>query len=88
LTPNAAVESGYRLLLVETRAGERLDGFLASSDDGSIVLRRQGREDLRLERTELASSAFDRISVMPEGLLDGLSDAEIAGLFGYLLSLR
>lgn len=88
LTPNAAVESGYRLLLVETRAGERLDGFLASQDERSIVLRRQGREDLRLGRSELASSAFDRLSVMPEGLLEGLSDSEIAALFAYLLSLR
>ncbi|MCE9593049.1 MAG: c-type cytochrome [Planctomycetes bacterium] len=74
VTPSAAVESGYRLLLVETVVGEHLDGFLASQDEHAIVLRRPQREDLRVERGSIASLAFDTVSVMP--------------LFAYLTSLR
>lgn len=88
VTPSAAVEGGYRLLLVETLEGEHLDGLLARQDERSIVLRRQGREDLVLAREGLASLAFDRLSVMPDGLLDGLSDDEVAALFAYLAGLR
>ncbi|MBI5433439.1 MAG: c-type cytochrome [Planctomycetes bacterium] len=88
VTPSAAVESGYRLLLVETTSGERLDGFLASQDEREIVLRRQDRDDLRLARAEIASLAFDKLSVMPDGLLDGLPDAEVADLFAFLAALR
>lgn len=88
VTPSAAVESGYRLLLVETQEGERLDGLLARQDEREIVLRRQGREDLVLAREAIASLGFDRLSVMPDGLLDGLSDDDVAALFAYLATLR
>jgi len=87
VTPSAALESGYRQLRVETK-GERLEGFLARSDESQIVLRRQGREDLVLPRTELLRAEFQRLSVMPEGLLDGLSETEVRDLFACLLALR
>jgi hypothetical protein len=52
------------------------------------VLRRQDREDLRLERLEIETSAFERVSVMPEGLLEGLADDDVADLFAHLATLR
>ncbi|MDE0905055.1 MAG: DUF1080 domain-containing protein [Planctomycetota bacterium] len=86
LTPNAGVESGYRTLLVET-GGELLDGFLAGQDEASILLRRRDRPDQRIPREEITSMRFDRLSLMPEGLLDPLTDQEVSDLLGYLLSL-
>ena len=53
----------------------------------SITLRRQDREDLRLERREIRSLRFDRLSLMPEGLLDALEPQEVTDLMRYLLSL-
>ena len=88
LTPSAGVESGYRTLVVRTTRGELLDGFLAAEDEDSILLRRRDREDLRIQRGEIESARFDRLSVMPEGLLDGLSDGQVSDLFAFLLSLR
>jgi putative heme-binding domain-containing protein len=87
LTPNAGVESGYRTLLVETADGELLDGFLAGQDDTAIILRRRDRPDLRIPRDTITSMRFDRLSLMPEGLLDPLNDQQISDLFVYLLSL-
>lgn len=88
LTPNAGVESGYRTLIVRTFEGEILDGFLAAEDADSILLRRKDREDLRLARDEIESARFDSLSLMPEGLLDGLSDGQVTDLFEYLQSLE
>ncbi len=87
LTPNAGVESGYRTLLVETADGELLDGFLAGQDDTAIILRRRDRPDLRIPRDTITSMRFDRLSLMPEGLLEPLNDQQISDLFVYLLSL-
>ena len=88
LTPSAGVESGYRTLIVRRKGGEILDGFLASEDADSITLRRKDREDLILPRSEIEEARFDRLSVMPDGLLDTLSDEDVQHLFAYLRSLR
>ena len=39
-----------------------------------------------LEKGEIESEAASLVSLMPEGLLDGLSKAEIADLFRFLES--
>jgi putative heme-binding domain-containing protein len=88
LTPSAAVESGYRLLRVETTDGERLEGLLASQDEHAIVLRRQGREDLSIERTSVRRMAFDSRSVMPDGLLESLPTTDVTALFAYIATRR
>lgn len=87
VTPNAGVESGYRTLVVETRDGELLEGFLAGEDAHSILLRRKDREDLKLPREEILSMRFDSLSLMPEGLLDTLGPEQITDLFSYLKGL-
>ena len=88
LTPSAAVESGYRLLRVETIEGELLDGLLASEDERAIVLRRQGREDLRLGRSEIRRLFFDARSVMPDGQIESLPPADVSALFAFLATQR
>ncbi len=88
LTPNAGVESGYRTLIVRTTSGELLDGFLAAEDADSILLRRKDREDLRLPRSEIESARFDRLSLMPEGLFEGIDDVQVTDLLEYLQSLE
>ncbi|MFT5057716.1 MAG: putative membrane-bound dehydrogenase-like protein [Planctomycetota bacterium] len=86
LTPNAGVESGYRNLVVQTHSGELLVGYLASEDDSAIVLRRMGREDLKLERNKIESMKFNKLSLMPEGLLDTLDPEDVTDLLTYLKS--
>lgn len=88
LTPNAGVESGYRTLIVRTKSGEFLEGFLAEETEDSILLRRKDRDDLRLDRADLESARFDTLSLMPEGLLEALSDDQVRDLFAHLLDLK
>ena len=88
LTPNAGVESGYRTLILRTSAGELLDGFLAEETPEAVVLRRKDREDLRIARREIESARFDRLSLMPEGLLESLTPVQVTDLLAYLQSLK
>ncbi len=88
LTPSAAMESGYRLLRVETIEGELLDGMLASQDEHAIVLRRQSREDRSIERTQIRRMSFADFSVMPDGQLEALTPADVSSLFAYVATLR
>ncbi|MGB1131052.1 MAG: hypothetical protein ACPG4K_13460, partial [Haloferula sp.] len=85
LTPNAAMESGYRIYRVEKKNGEIIDAFFVSEDKNAVVIRLAGLADQRIPKSEIASTRFIRRSLMPEGLLDGLSDKQAADLLAYLM---
>jgi putative heme-binding domain-containing protein len=84
LTPNAAMEPGYRVFRVELKDGDVLDGIRVSEDKEAIVLRRH----TRIPQANVRKAAFTRTSMMPEGLLDGLKPQEVSDLFAYLKTLR
>jgi len=88
LTPNAAMEAGYRVFRVELKDGDVLDGLLVSQDNDAIILRRQNTEDLRIPRNTVKRTSFTRMSMMPEGLLDGLKAEDVSNLFAYLRTLK
>jgi putative membrane-bound dehydrogenase-like protein len=88
LTPSAAVESGYRTLRIATTDGEILDGLQVSQDDSAVVLRQPGREDRRVPREALRRATLSRLSLMPEGLLEGMRPEDVSDLFSYLRTLR
>jgi putative heme-binding domain-containing protein len=88
LTPNAAMEAGYRVFRVELRDGDLVDGMLVSQDNDALVLRRQNLEDLRVPRASVRRAGFTRLSLMPEGLLEAMPPADVADLFAYLMTLK
>ena len=88
LTPNAAIEPGYRIFRVTLKDGSLLDAFFVSEDKNAVVVRQMGAEDRRIERKDIASTQFLRQSLMPEGLLDSLSDQQRKDLLSYLMSLK
>jgi putative heme-binding domain-containing protein len=88
LTPNAAMEPGYRAFRVELKDGDVVDGLLVSQDPEAIVLRRQSADDLRIAQKDVRRAAFTKMSLMPEGLLDGLKPEEVTDLFAYLKTLK
>jgi len=88
LTPNAAMEAGYRMFRAETKDGDVIEGLLAAQDADWVTLRQSNTEDQRLLRTNLRRAAFLRTSVMPEGLLDGLTAQQTSDLLAYVLSLK
>jgi putative heme-binding domain-containing protein len=88
LTPNAAMEAGYRTFRVELRDGDIVDGLLVSQDNDAIVLRRQNAEDLRVPQANVRRAAFTKMSMMPEGLLEAMQPADVTHLFAYLRTLK
>jgi putative heme-binding domain-containing protein len=88
LTPNAAMEPGYRVFRVELRNGDVLDGIRVSEGKDSIVLRRPNMDDTRIAQKDVRQASFTRSSMMPEGLLDALKPEEVSDLFAYLNSLK
>jgi len=88
LTPNAAMEPGYRIYRVELTNGDLVDAFFVSEDKDAVVVRQAGLPDRRIARAEIRSTQFLRRSLMPEGLLEALPDPGAADLLAYLMTLQ
>ena len=88
LTPNAAMEAGYRMFRVELKDGDVLDGIRVSEDQDAIVLRRPNVEDLRIAQKDVRKAGFTKSSMMPEGLIDALKPEDVSDLFAYLKTLK
>ena len=88
LTPNAAMESAYRTFRVLTEDESIHEGFLVEENAAAMVLRIPGATDRRILRSAIRQSGFASRSLMPEGLLENLSDAQVIDLFAYLKTLK
>ena len=88
LTPNAAVESGYRSFRVLTTDGRIIQGLLVSDSPEAVVIRQPDTADVRIPREQIERAGFTGTSVMPEGILESLRPEEARDLLQYLLGLR
>jgi putative heme-binding domain-containing protein len=88
ITPNAALESAYRIYRVELKNGDLVDAFLVNDDKDALVLRQPGLPDRRISKSDVRSAKFIRRGMMPEGILDALQPDQITDLFAYLMSLK
>ena len=88
LTPNAAMEPGYRIFRVEMKNGDLIDAFFVSEDKEATIIRQPGLQDRRVNKADIRSTKFIRRSLMPEGLLDTLQDQQVADLLAYLMTLK
>jgi putative membrane-bound dehydrogenase-like protein len=88
LTPNAQLESGYYRHDVSLNDGTLLSGFLASENKDMLVLRQIGADERAIPKAEVKEHTVSKRSLMPEGLIDGLSDRQVSDLFSYLGTLK
>ncbi len=88
LTPSAAMEPGYRTFQIETTAGETIAGFFVAQSDAVTTVRLVAGGERTVPAAQIRRAQFLPQSLMPEGLLEGLEDAQARDLLAYLLSLR
>lgn len=81
--PNAVIPNEYRSTSIETKDGRSLMGILKKQDAESVSLATV-TETVTLPRTEIVSISQSELSMMPEGLLAGLSEQEVRDLIYYL----
>lgn len=86
IDPGAIIREGYQNYVVATFDGRILTGVLAESTADVVTIL-----DAKNVRTNLMKSQIDEMvpseaSLMPEGILDSLSDQEIRDLFEFIRS--
>lgn len=83
--PAATVTNGYRLSSVALTDGRLLSGIL-SDQPGETIALQTPTERMILNRKDVEEVHASAQSLMPEGLLDTLSEQELRDLLAYLMS--
>ncbi len=88
LQPSKDVPPRYRTTLLTTNAGKSYQGMIVYEAADSLMLQTGPLTTVRLTDTQISERHLSTRSLMPAGLLDRLSDREIADLYAYLKELR
>jgi putative heme-binding domain-containing protein len=88
VNPNAEIREGYESYMVTTRDGRTLSGFLADKDNSVAVLRGLDGVNQVLPLDQITEMKTTGTSLMPQGLLSGLSEEQLRDLFAYLQSAQ
>ena len=84
VNPSAEVREGYQYYLVATQDDRILSGFFVDRDNQVTVLRGLDGENITLKAANIKQIKPAGQSLMPAGLLDGLSKQELRDFFAYL----
>ncbi len=88
VAPSQAVAPLYRTTVVTTRDGVSHAGFVRARGAKELVLATAGGGTERVALAELVREETSLTSLMPEGLLAGVTAQEAADLVAFLASLR
>src|SRR5262249_14409693 len=86
VAPSAVVRKEFVNYNVETTDGRVLSGLIVEQSGNNITLAASKNERTTISRDKITSMQESTISLMPEGLLHGLTPQERRDLFSYLQS--
>ncbi|MDF1850014.1 MAG: c-type cytochrome [Verrucomicrobiales bacterium] len=84
VAPSLELREGYINYVATTKDDRIVAGFLHEQNPATVTLRDMAGQHHRLRREDLESLEASKTSLMPPGLLNGLSDEELRDLFAYL----
>jgi putative heme-binding domain-containing protein len=87
LQPSKDVSPRYRTTQLTTARGQVYQGIIIYEAVDSVILQTGPATTVRLGHAQITERRLTATSLMPTGLLDRLSDGEIADLYVYLKSL-
>jgi len=88
LEPSANIAVGYGTTVVETKDGEQHQGIVKEAGDSWVSLMGADGKLTRFENRDIKTQHTSTVSLMPEGLQNGLSFQDFTDLIAYLESLR
>jgi putative membrane-bound dehydrogenase-like protein len=83
LDPSAVVASDYQVTVLLTRDGRVITGIIKQETDKVVTIQTQN-EVIPVPQTDVEERRKSPISMMPEGLLDKLTNEEVRDLIAYL----
>lgn len=83
--PGLELREGYINYVATMKDGRVAAGFMHEQAPNTVTLRDMAGQHLLLNRDGIKTLEASKISLMPPGLLNGMSDDELRDLFAYLM---
>ena len=87
IDPSGIIQDDYKMTVITTRDGRTYIGNIISQNKRQLTLRIVG-QNITLNLSDIQSREVSPTSMMPEGLLQALSDKETIDLFHYLQTME
>jgi putative heme-binding domain-containing protein len=86
VAPSAEIREGFNTTIIETKDGATLAGFITDQDKDILALRDPAGQTHTIARDRVTKQEPLPASLMPEGLLAGLTDEEVRDFLAYIRS--
>jgi len=83
LDPSAVVPREYQVTVIDLQNGRRINGIIRAETDKAVTVR-TANETIVVPKDEIESRSVSKMSMMPEGILEKMSDQEVRDLVAYL----
>lgn len=88
LTPSAQIAEGFSTTTIETKSGDEFTGILKQVTVTELAIMGADAKLIKIPVAEIARRHTSDVSLMPEGLQNGLTLQEFTDLIDYLVTLK
>lgn len=88
LLPSKVITEGFAATEIETKSGETITGIVEREDEQSVTLRPMvdAEQPVRVAKIQITRRALSKISNMPAGMANSLTEEQILNLLAYLMA--
>lgn len=88
LWPSKVISDQYQAEMLELADGKFVTGVLVRESAAAVLIRTGDNPDkpIAIPKAQIVNRAPSTVSLMPEGLLDGLSQEQVANLLAFVLA--
>jgi putative heme-binding domain-containing protein len=84
IEPSSEIQDDYRMVVITSRDGRTFSGNVIAENERQVTLRVIGQDQLVINKSDIQSRETASVSMMPEGLIQTLTDKEVLDLIAYL----
>ena len=87
MAPSRDVSNRYQTTSVSTKDGRSYSGLIVYESVDGFLLRNSSGQTFRIDATQVDEKRKSPVSLMPAGLIKGLTTKDLADLYAYLRSI-
>ncbi len=88
LKPSAKLAQGFETTFFKTKKGEQIEGFVTREGGDSVDVRNVAGQVVTIEKGDITERGHRPQSMMPEGLMNAFTPAELANLLAWMETLK
>ena len=88
LDPSSGISFGYEAWEFELKSGDETLGLIASETEDEVVVKSQGGIASHIKTSDIKARVKMKLSIMPTGLQQAMSPADLVNLVQYLAELK